>query len=133
VFLHRHVQLSFRVIFSHSRWTNSSRSRHDDLRNWADLFKTIRRRTPDLKIYACANNHYQGHGPGTVKLLWEKYKSQSFDTNSASPVDPTQSRVAPFSMRIKSALTASKNRANLIVGVIFLLAVVFVGFMVFIG
>ena len=28
VFLHRHVQLSFRVIFSHSRWTNSSRSRH---------------------------------------------------------------------------------------------------------
>ncbi len=27
VFLHRHVQLSFRVIFSHSRWTNSSRSR----------------------------------------------------------------------------------------------------------
>src|SRR5271155_4760546 len=27
VFLHRHVQLSFRVIFSHSCWTNSSRSR----------------------------------------------------------------------------------------------------------
>ena len=26
VSLHRHVQLSFRVILSHSRWTNSSRS-----------------------------------------------------------------------------------------------------------
>jgi hypothetical protein len=34
-------------------------------------------------------------------------------------------------MRIKSALTPSKNRANLIVGVLFLLAVVFVGLMVF--
>jgi hypothetical protein len=29
VFLHRHVQLSFRVIFSHSRWTKSSRSGHN--------------------------------------------------------------------------------------------------------
>jgi hypothetical protein len=29
VFLHRHVQLSFKVIFSHSCWTNSSQARHD--------------------------------------------------------------------------------------------------------
>jgi hypothetical protein len=28
VFLHRHVQLSFKVIFSHSCWTNSSQARH---------------------------------------------------------------------------------------------------------
>jgi hypothetical protein len=32
VFLHWHVQLSFRVSFSHSRWTNSSQSRHGDAR-----------------------------------------------------------------------------------------------------
>jgi hypothetical protein len=31
VFLHRHVQLSLRVIFSHSRWTKSSRSGHGQL------------------------------------------------------------------------------------------------------
>jgi hypothetical protein len=31
VFLHRHVQLSFRLIFSHSCWTNSSRSRQPSL------------------------------------------------------------------------------------------------------
>jgi hypothetical protein len=31
VFLHRHVQLSFRVIFSHSRWTKSSRSGQSDV------------------------------------------------------------------------------------------------------
>jgi hypothetical protein len=39
-----------------------------------DLFGQIRRRTADLKIYAYANNHYQGHGPATVKLLWDLYK-----------------------------------------------------------
>jgi hypothetical protein len=29
MFLHRHVQFSFRVILSHSRWTNSTRSGQD--------------------------------------------------------------------------------------------------------
>jgi uncharacterized protein YecE (DUF72 family) len=55
-------------------WNKTIVDRDDDLRNWVDLFRTIRRRTPDLKIYAYANNHYQGHGPGTVKLLWDSYK-----------------------------------------------------------
>jgi uncharacterized protein YecE (DUF72 family) len=55
-------------------WDKTIVDRGDDLRNWVDLFKTIRRKTPDLKIYAYANNHYQGHGPGTVKLLWDLYK-----------------------------------------------------------
>jgi hypothetical protein len=36
-------------------------------------------------------------------------------------------------MRVKSALTPSRNRANLIVGVLFLLAIVFVGFMMFVS
>jgi uncharacterized protein YecE (DUF72 family) len=56
-------------------WDKSIVERDDDLRNWVDLFRTIRRRTPDLKIYAYANNHYQGHGPGTVRLLWDLYKT----------------------------------------------------------
>jgi uncharacterized protein YecE (DUF72 family) len=55
-------------------WDKTVVERDDDLRNWVELFRTIRSKTPDLKIYAYANNHYQGHGPGTVKLLWEKYK-----------------------------------------------------------
>jgi uncharacterized protein YecE (DUF72 family) len=55
-------------------WDKTIVDRAGDLRNWAELFKTIRRRTPDLKIYAYANNHYQGHGPNTVKLLWDLYK-----------------------------------------------------------
>jgi uncharacterized protein YecE (DUF72 family) len=56
-------------------WDKTVVDRYDDLRNWVDLFRTIRGRTPDLKIYAYANNHYQGHGPNTVKLLWDLYKS----------------------------------------------------------
>src|SRR5277367_4910418 len=57
-------------------WDKTVVDRDDDLRNWVDLFKTIRRKTPDLKIYAYANNHYQGHGPGTVKLLWDLYRER---------------------------------------------------------
>ncbi len=41
----------------------------EDLKNWAELFRQFMRR--DLKIYAYANNHYAGNGPGTVKLFWE--------------------------------------------------------------
>ena len=36
-------------------WDKTILDRDDDLRNWVDLCRTIRRRTPDLKIYAYAN------------------------------------------------------------------------------
>ena len=55
-------------------WDKTIVDRTEDLQHWVDLFGNIRRRTADLKIYAYANNHYQGHGPGTVKLLWDLYK-----------------------------------------------------------
>jgi hypothetical protein len=32
-------------------------------------------REANLKVFAYANNHYAGNGPGTVKLLWELYKA----------------------------------------------------------
>jgi uncharacterized protein YecE (DUF72 family) len=44
--------------------------RTDDLKNWAGLFRQFVSR--NLKVYAYANNHYAGHGPGTVKLFWDK-------------------------------------------------------------
>jgi hypothetical protein len=31
--------------------------------------------TRDLKVYAYANNHYAGYGPGTVKLFWDMWSS----------------------------------------------------------
>jgi uncharacterized protein YecE (DUF72 family) len=55
-------------------WDKTIVDRTDDLHHWVDLFGMVRKRPQDLKIYAYANNHYQGHGPGTVKLLWDSYK-----------------------------------------------------------
>jgi uncharacterized protein YecE (DUF72 family) len=55
-------------------WDKTILDRTDDLQHWVDLFGMIRKRPADLKIYAYANNHYQGHGPNTVKLLWNLYK-----------------------------------------------------------
>jgi uncharacterized protein YecE (DUF72 family) len=50
-------------------WDKTVIDRSEDLKNWAELFRQFMRR--DLKIYAYANNHYAGNGPGTVKLFWE--------------------------------------------------------------
>jgi uncharacterized protein YecE (DUF72 family) len=55
-------------------WDKAIVDRTEDLKHWVDLFGNIRRRMADLKIYAYANNHYAGHGPGTVRLLWDLYK-----------------------------------------------------------
>jgi uncharacterized protein YecE (DUF72 family) len=55
-------------------WGKTIIDRTEDLQHWVGLFGMIRKRTPNLKIYAYANNHYQGHGPGTVRLLWDLYK-----------------------------------------------------------
>ena len=46
--------------------------RTDDLRNWAALFRQFASR--NLKVYAYVNNHYAGHGPGTVNLFWDLFE-----------------------------------------------------------
>jgi hypothetical protein len=51
------------------RWDNAIVDRADDLRNWAGLFRQFVAK--NRKVYAYANNHYAGHGPGTVKLFWD--------------------------------------------------------------
>ena len=55
-------------------WDKTIVDRADDLRNWADLFRQFVSR--NLKVYAYANNHYAGHGPGTVKLFWDMWKKK---------------------------------------------------------
>jgi Uncharacterized conserved protein len=44
------------------RWDKTVIDRTGDLRNWAALFRKFISR--NLKVYAYANNHYAGHGPG---------------------------------------------------------------------
>ena len=55
-------------------WDKTVIDRADDLRNWAGLFRQFVSR--NLKIYAYANNHYAGHGPGTVKLFWDTWNKK---------------------------------------------------------
>jgi uncharacterized protein YecE (DUF72 family) len=55
-------------------WDQTVVDRREDLLHWVKIFRDLLKR--DLKIYAYANNHYAGNGPGTVKLFWELFENQ---------------------------------------------------------
>ena len=50
-------------------WDKTVVDRGGDLLHWVKLFRELVAR--NLTVYAYANNHYAGNGPGTVKLFWE--------------------------------------------------------------
>jgi uncharacterized protein YecE (DUF72 family) len=56
------------------RWDKTVIDKTEDLRNWAGLFRQFFSR--NLKVYAYANNHYAGYGPGTVKLFWSMWEEK---------------------------------------------------------
>ena len=53
-------------------WDKTVIDRRDDFKNWVELFRQYVSR--NLKVFAYANNHYAGHGPATVKLVWDLYE-----------------------------------------------------------
>ena len=56
-------------------WDKTVVDREMDIREWVDLLKKFVAR--NIKVFAWANNHYAGHGPGTVRLfkkLWDEKK-----------------------------------------------------------
>lgn len=56
-------------------WDKTVVDRTQDLRNWVEVFRSLVHNSKVLKIFAFANNHYAGYGPGTAKLfrdLWNK-------------------------------------------------------------
>ncbi len=56
-------------------WNKVIVNRKSDLKNWVDVLKLMVNTKKVLKMFAYANNHYQGYGPSTVKLfmdLWDK-------------------------------------------------------------
>jgi uncharacterized protein YecE (DUF72 family) len=58
-------------------WNKAIIDRTSDLSNWVDLLKAMVNDKRIRKLFAFANNHYAGHGPGTVKLfmdLWDRKK-----------------------------------------------------------
>lgn len=52
-------------------WDKTVVDRREDLLHWVEMFRELRRR--NLPVYAYANNHYAGNGPGTVRLFWQLY------------------------------------------------------------
>ena len=57
-----------------TRWDQTVVDHRGDLLRWVDMFRELRRR--NLQVYAYANNHYAGNGPGTVKLFWDLYEDK---------------------------------------------------------
>jgi len=55
-------------------WDKTVVDRRDDLLHWVRLFRELVSRK--LTVYAYANNHYAGNGPGTVKLFWEMFEEK---------------------------------------------------------
>src|SRR4029077_3748335 len=58
-------------------WDKTVIDRTSDLRNWVDLLRKMVMNKKLRKLFAFANNHYAGNGPGTVKLfmdLWGRKK-----------------------------------------------------------
>lgn len=53
-------------------WDKTIVDRREDMLEWVKIFKDLVRR--NLKVYAYANNHYAGNGPGTVKLFWDLFE-----------------------------------------------------------
>ena len=56
-------------------WDKTVVDRTSDLKKWVDLLREMVMNKKLRKLFAFANNHYAGHGPGTVKLfmdLWDK-------------------------------------------------------------
>jgi uncharacterized protein YecE (DUF72 family) len=56
-------------------WDKTVIDRTNDLKNWVDLLREMVMNKKLRKLFAFSNNHYAGHGPGTVKLfmvLWNK-------------------------------------------------------------
>jgi len=55
-------------------WDKAIIDRSSDLKKWVDILKEIVNEKRIRKLFAYANNHYEGFGPATVKRfmdLWE--------------------------------------------------------------
>jgi uncharacterized protein YecE (DUF72 family) len=57
-------------------WDKVIVDRRSDLKNWVDVLKQMMNTKKIVKMFAFANNHYQGHGPATVKLFTQLWKEK---------------------------------------------------------
>jgi len=57
-------------------WDKAVVDRTDDLKHWVDVLKELVFNKKIRKVFAFANNHYAGFGPGTVKMFWDLWKKK---------------------------------------------------------
>jgi len=55
-------------------WDKTVVDRTDDLRHWVKLCRQIVAERTIKHLFLFGNNHYQGHGPDTVKAFWQLWK-----------------------------------------------------------
>jgi uncharacterized protein YecE (DUF72 family) len=52
-------------------WGKAIIDRTDDLRHWVELCRQFVAERKVKRLFLFGNNHYQGHGPDTVKTFWK--------------------------------------------------------------
>jgi uncharacterized protein YecE (DUF72 family) len=57
-------------------WDKTVVDRESDLKDWVDVLKEMVNDKKIRKLFAYANNHYEGFGPGTVKRFVELWKKK---------------------------------------------------------
>jgi uncharacterized protein YecE (DUF72 family) len=57
-------------------WDKTVVDRTQDLRHWVQLCRQIVAERKIKHLFLFGNNHYQGHGPDTVKTFWELWKEK---------------------------------------------------------
>jgi uncharacterized protein YecE (DUF72 family) len=58
-------------------WDKTVVDRTSDLKKWVDLLRETVMNKKLRRLFAFANNHYTGHGPGTVKLFMDLWDQKS--------------------------------------------------------
>jgi uncharacterized protein YecE (DUF72 family) len=58
-------------------WEKVIVDRTAELKDWTQVLRQMINNRKIRKIFAYANNHYQGFGPGTVRLFWDLWKQGS--------------------------------------------------------
>ena len=57
-------------------WDKTIIDRTSDLRNWVDLLREMVMNKKIRKLFAYANNHYQGFAPATARLFWDLWNKK---------------------------------------------------------
>jgi uncharacterized protein YecE (DUF72 family) len=57
-------------------WDKTVVDRTNDLKNWVDILKEMVNEKKIRKLFAYANNHYEGFGPATVKRFWDLWNKK---------------------------------------------------------